>query len=148
MSKIDDIQNILEAFAALGRRFHMHKHRLPIFRDGTIGKAQMEVMMLLVRRSAPPTMREVAKELRITSGAVTQIIAPLLTKDFIQKQADANDKRITRLVLTRKARTLMIKMKSHYVRALTPAFASLSTGDVRSLARILSKLSLPYDTRK
>jgi hypothetical protein len=37
------IEVILEAMGGLMRRMHMHKHRMPLFGDKTIGRAQIEI---------------------------------------------------------------------------------------------------------
>ena len=143
--KQKDIQLVLERLGALARRFHMHKHRKPMFGDATIGRAQIEVLMMLKHAESSPTMRDVARLLRVTNGAVTQIIAPLLKKGFVTKTGDPKDKRVTRLALTDTASTLMHNAKKEYVRVITPAFATLTERDVHTLARILSKLSFSYD---
>jgi DNA-binding MarR family transcriptional regulator len=143
--KRKDIQVILECLGGLARRFHMHKHRKPMFGDATIGRAQIEVLMLLKHAETPPTMHEIASILRVTNGAVTQVIAPLLKKGLVTKTGDPKDKRVTRLTLSETASTLMHNAKQEYVRAITPAFATLTERDVHTLARILSKLSLSYD---
>lgn len=132
---------ILEAMGGLMRRMHMHKHRMPLFGDKTIGRAQIEILMMLMHCVESPTMRELATHLRVTGGAMTQIIAPLLKKELVEKIADKKDKRVTRIVLTPAAKELITKAKKNYVEAIAPAFDVLSADDVGTLARILSKLS-------
>lgn len=132
---------ILEAMGGLMRHMHMHKHRMPLFGYKTIGRAQIEILMMLMHCVESPTMRELAGHLRVTGGAMTQIIAPLLKKKLVEKIADVKDKRVTHIVLTPAAKELITKAKKDYVTAITPAFDVLSGNDVETLARILSKLS-------
>lgn len=119
-----------------------------MFGEETLGRAQIEILMILAHEQCFPTMHDLAKRLRVTNGAVTQMIAPLMRRELIEKRADGSDKRLVRLVLTKKTVAMMAKAKRAYVRAITPAFASLTERDVRTLARILSKLSLSYDTHR
>jgi DNA-binding MarR family transcriptional regulator len=135
------IEVILEAMGGLMRRMHMHKHRMPLFGDKTIGRAQIEILMMLAHCEQSPTMRDLATHLRVTGGAMTQIIAPLLKKELVEKIADRRDKRVTRIVLTPSAKELITKAKKEYVAAIAPAFEVLSAEDIEALARILSKLS-------
>lgn len=133
---------ILEAMGGLMRHMHMHKHRMPLFGDKTIGRAQIEILMMLMHCEESPTMRELAIYLNVTGGAMTQIIAPLLKKQLVEKVADEKDRRVTRIVLTSAAKELITKAKKEYVTAIAPAFDVLSGDDVEVLARILSKLAL------
>ena len=135
------IEAILEAMGGLMRRMHMHKHRMPLFGDKTIGRAQIEILMMLTHCVESPTMRELAAHLRVTGGAMTQIIAPLLKKGLVEKIADVKDRRVTHIVLTPSAKELITKAKKNYVEAIAPAFDVLSADDIETLARILSKLS-------
>lgn len=145
-SPSNHIGTILEAMGGLMRRMHMHKHRMPLFGDKTIGRAQIEILMMLMHCVESPTMRELAAHLRVTGGAMTQIIAPLLKKELVEKIADDKDKRVTRIVLTPSAKELITKAKKDYVAAIAPAFDVLSAEDIATLARILSKLSLATKT--
>lgn len=140
-SSPNHIEAILEAMGGLMRRMHMHKHRMPLFGDKTIGRAQIEILMMLMHCTESPTMRELAVHLRVTGGAMTQIIAPLLKKKFVEKIADEKDRRVTHIVLTPAAKEIITKAKKEYVAAITPAFNVLSAEDIETLARILSKLS-------
>lgn len=138
----DHIEAILEAMGDLMRRMHMYKHRMPLFGDKTIGRAQIEILMMLMHCTESPTMRELAAHLRVTGGAMTQIVAPLLKKTLVEKIADEKDKRVTRIVLTPAAKEMIAKAKKEYVCAIAPAFNVLSADDVAVLAKILRKLSL------
>lgn len=140
-SASENIESVVDAMSRLMRLMHMHKHRLPLFGDNALGRAQIEILVMLAHCSASPTMRELAVHLRVTGGAMTQIVAPLLKKGLVEKVADGTDKRVTRIVLTTDAKERIAAAKKAYVAAVTPAFAALSASDIAHLAQILQKLS-------
>ena len=87
-----------------------------------------------------PTMRDVAAYLRIAAPSATAIIEELADKGLLSRKPDSADRRLVRLFLSQKGKSLVAKHLKLRMQTLRSLVAPLSATDKRELARILLKL--------
>ncbi len=92
---------------------------------------------------ATPSMREVAVYLRIAPPSATVIIDGLVKEGMLERTADAKDRRVVRLSISKKGTSRLEKMMQLRAEAFSRVIAHLSTKDCEDLTRILSLIISP-----
>lgn len=93
-----------------------------------------------VQTEGNPSMRDVAKYLRITAPSATQIVEDLVSRGLLKRTPDPKDRRMVRLSLSPKGKTVIaknVRLKMNVLRGLAE---SLNAEEEREFARLLSKL--------
>lgn len=98
----------------------------PVFEKAKITPQQWTVLAALAGESAPVTLVALARRLVVTKQNMTGMIARLEQLGLAERQGDPNDLRSSRVILTRRGRTLVERVRPAYDRWL----ASLAGGDV------------------
>jgi|SRR5690625_3736832 len=78
--------------------------------EKTFPGSQSHIIMLL-QRSGPLKMSEIAEKLQMTAGAITIASDHLIENDYIERQRDKNDRRIIRLNITNKGASQLAELQ-------------------------------------
>ena len=102
----------------------------------------------------PPMMRELAEHLRLAVNSVTEIVDSLEQRGLAERRRDDNDRRITRICLTKKGAEASATIHSgflfiyrRYLSALTEAEQETLLAIYRKIATVDRPSKLPSNCR-
>ncbi len=114
--------------------------RLRLKREFSTTLPRFDVMAALDRRPEGLTMGQLSRQILMSNGNVTGLVARLIEEDLIYTQATEKDRRIQRVMLTRKGQALFRRMAAAHERWIDASFRELSdreiTAQLGSLARV------------
>ena len=87
-----------------------------------------------------PLMKEVADFLGITPPSATSLVNNLSADGFISREADKNDRRIVRIVITKKGHAYLDKSKKIVSAPMRESLMNLSDKEQREFEKILKKI--------
>jgi DNA-binding MarR family transcriptional regulator len=93
-----------------------------------------------IAASGGPTMQEVAAYLRVKAPSATSLIANLAARGLVVRRGIARDKRVTRIYLTPRGRTILTASAKRSVAAVRAVFSKLSGAEIHELVRVLRRL--------
>jgi DNA-binding MarR family transcriptional regulator len=96
-----------------------------------------EIMVLLREEGALP-VAEVGKRLVLAKAHMTQLVDKLVEKEIVVREADPDDRRVTRISITEKGRETINRINGRVSAALKKALSSLSENDLKKLTETLS----------
>jgi DNA-binding MarR family transcriptional regulator len=126
----------------------MYRATTTIGRDLSAGKAwgglsPSEYGVLYALTQAPTGIRisDLGKDVLLTQPGLTRLAARLVHKGFIQRLADPDDGRATRLVLTDEGRAIQRRVGSIHAREITVSMAkNLSAEELIHLRDLCAKI--------
>jgi len=102
--------------------------------------SQMETLRYVVKEKNP-TMKDVAKYLKITPPSVTAIIECLINKGILKKEVDRIDHRVIRLMVTPKSSKIINSIKNKKIEIIKKIISKLNQVDKKEFLRILTLLN-------
>lgn len=136
MSREENINEIVFSFInfrkGLVKGGHEHSLRLP--------HAQGEALFCVFHNNEV-TVSELARLLSVTPGAATQLADALVQSDYIERTIDENDRRVTKLKLSSKGKTVLNESKKGKLAKLNQILAPLDDEEIETLSRLLKKVS-------
>lgn len=100
---------------------------------------RLEVLRFLGKKEAP-TMQMIARHLHVEAPSATSLVATLDRSGLIERRAGTNDRRVTRIYLTKKGMTILRKYEKHSSTIMAHVFHGLSAHDVSTLEAILRRV--------
>jgi DNA-binding MarR family transcriptional regulator len=88
-----------------------------------------------------PSMRDIAEYLKITPPSVTAQVTALVEDGVLERIADTADRRIIRLRLSKKGKSILQENMHLRSKAFSKIIAHLSKKDTQELTRILSVIT-------
>lgn len=82
------------------------------------------------------SVAELGGYLKLSKSSTTQLVDRLVVADLVEKKTDTIDKRVTRLILTRKGEEEMVVMKKKCIMTMKDAFSEIPKQDILELIRI------------
>jgi len=132
-----------ECQSALAQLFRTH-HKLHRTLQSQVDKhgvtlAQFELMMRL--REAPGlTQQEVAERLNVTKGNVVGVIDRLAERGFVERRADADDRRLNCLFLTESGERVCQDSCFEHAHTCERILDALSDTEQQTLTALLSRI--------
>jgi DNA-binding MarR family transcriptional regulator len=119
-----------------------HAHVLAALRNELLPECTMARFDLLASldRKDGQTLASLSRLLLVTAGNLTGLVDRSARDGLVVKRSDARDRRVSRVYLTRKGRTLVHDMIPRHARAVQRTLAPLATHEQSELRRILGKL--------
>ncbi|MGN0834653.1 MAG: MarR family winged helix-turn-helix transcriptional regulator [Candidatus Spyradosoma sp.] len=132
------VVNRVRNVAAARDKFRVRAHTLP----------QVKVMQVLFERSEEGAkLKDVARELGLTPGAVSQTVDALVRTGFVSRTADAADRRAVRLVPTKKSLAFRDRMDGITREVLGPVVAEIPEKDLKTFFRVLTLMNERLEER-
>ena len=120
-------------------------------RDQVAGHGRMDALSLvqlkilsIVQEKGAPTMKEIASALFITLPSTTSAIDRLVRDGQLNRIADENDRRVVRLEITDRGRSVYNKHYKDVSQRMDQILMQLSTQEMNDFAGILSKIINSY----
>ncbi|WP_027017176.1 MarR family winged helix-turn-helix transcriptional regulator [Comamonas composti] len=107
------------------------------------GLSEGRFVLLFLLEAAPAGLApaELAAQAGVSRATVTGLLDGLESQALVERQADANDRRALRIVLTRKGRALAKKLVGRHSSWIGGLFAALTGPEQLQLGRLLAKVS-------
>lgn len=130
--QLDEIAEALpRRVSALTRLFLTHT---------TIAVSRTEAGVLWALAARPHRITELACRERVTQPAITLLVNRLEERGWVQREHHADDKRVVMVRLTATGRAVHEQLRAEYRALLHEDMATLSDGDVQTLARSIEIL--------
>lgn len=131
------IQTIFENMGALKRGMGSHMHS--VMQDCPISRSQLE-LLTTVRHMQPINFKQLAQQLYLTPGSISQLVDALETQGLVERRTDAHDRRIQTLQLTTKGHELLAAFDKRRRKILEDVMRELSTEELELWLRIQQKI--------
>lgn len=135
--RLDLVGRAVQSLVVWARNFDSHRS-FP-FGDLRLSRSQVEALFLIVHADQPMTPGLLAGRLGITPGAVTQLVAGLLSARVVEQRTDPADARRRVLVLAPQWQARVSRFEQDLVRDVAPRFDALSDDELRTLADLLAR---------
>ena len=140
MTRKQLIEQLLLRFRAV---FHSVSSNIRLPKDNhDLGGAEINILMRLGRKPKSISAKDLAAELGITGGAVTQFIDKLIEKGLVERAEDPNDRRSVRISLSAKARQSRDELKQQFFNHFQTVFEGLSNQDLEQFIALLDKVKV------
>ena len=107
-----------------------------------LGGAEISLLMRLDGKETGVSVKDLAAQMSITSGAITQVVDKLIEKKLVDRIEDPNDRRSILLMPSQHARELHNKLKAQFAERFNIVFSSLSNEDLQVFISLLSKVKI------
>lgn len=131
------IQDLFEEMSALRRLMHGSSEHL--MSEFQLTRTQVEVLFLLLHRSSL-SVGDIAAKTGVTTSAATQTLDIMVRRGLVQRQADADDRRVSHQILTDEGRALAREAKTRSTTVLTEIMAEMETDELEDLIKATRKL--------
>lgn len=91
-------------------------------------------------------LKEIAESLSVSSSAATQLVDGLEKAGFVVRSADPDDRRISVIILSPKAKKFFSVMKANILERMIPLFSALTDEELALFADLSEKISAGADT--
>jgi len=102
--------------------------------------AQLRLVFLISDQADGATVKDIAQDLGITSGAVTQQIDELVAAGYVTRTEDPTDRRLIRITVSPKTRGVLSSLKTKFFRHVEPMFNNLTNQEVKTLRDLITKV--------
>lgn len=113
----------------------MHKH----LTESKLTVSQFGVLEALLHLG-PLSQREIGKKLLKTGGNITLVVDNLEKQGLVIREADPNDRRVSRIRLTAKGKRLIKRIFPRHAQIAQQVFSVLSKDEIKQLGGLLKKL--------
>jgi DNA-binding MarR family transcriptional regulator len=107
--------------------------------DTGLSPSQLSALAV-VERHGPLTLGALAEHEQVAPPSVTRVVAKLETDGFLTRQADPDDRRVTRVAVTTKGRNLLVASRRRKTAWLTTRLESMDPDERARLADALDVL--------
>lgn len=136
-TRLDDVAAAIEVFVEWARV--LDSQRSFPFGGLKLTRGQLEALFLIAHADQPATPGSLARSLRVTPGAVTQVLAGLLDAGLVEQRRDPSDARRRVLELSTAARNQVDTAERAIAENLAPRFTRLNDAELVLLAQLLQK---------
>ena len=112
-------------------------HRL---REHDLSRTAYNALTFLAQAEGPLGPQELAQQLLVSPGAVTQLLDLLERQGRIRRQVSKSDRRMSAVTLTAAGRRVLTQAQPAVAQATDRALAGLNSNEQRQLMRLLQKL--------
>lgn len=104
-----------------------------------ISLSQME-LLVIVKHQQPISAKAIASSMRLTPGAVTQLVEQLVAKGLLERHEDERDRRITNISLSAGGTAKLRELQERRLRIMRKVVDSLDTEELAVMLRVQEKM--------
>jgi len=120
--------------------FH-HKLGAELPHKFDLSRPQARLFFTIADRKDGISVKELAEEFGITSGAVSQFVDALVTKHLVKREEDQNDRRVVRLKVVDEIKKHHDEFRNEYFKDIARRFEILDDKEILELITLLSKVN-------
>jgi len=142
------IKNRQEILCSLIERLHqalkeMHNGQNFPFGEFKLNPQQVMVLFFIAGKKEGVSVKELAKLVRVTPGAVTQFIDIFVEKKLVKRKINPDDRRVVNIKLTPTAEKKFSNFKKSYFLVASRVFEDFSFTDLEKFNELLGKIKSP-----
>jgi DNA-binding MarR family transcriptional regulator len=118
----------------------MHKEQCFSFGGSVLGKPQAMILFFIYENKGVASVKEIAKFLHVTSGAVTQFTNGLVEKKLVKREENVIDRRSVNIMLTVKAKKDFNTFKQQYIESASKSFAEFNDQELEQFTKLIEKI--------
>lgn len=118
----------------------MHTGQSFTFGDFRLNRQQVMILFFIAESPEGVAVKDLAKFLQVTSGAVTQFIDILVTHKLVKRQEGLSDRRLSRIKLSPFAQTQFKKFKTNYLISASGAFKDFEDEELQQFIKLVEKI--------
>ncbi len=145
MGKQDLVQQFITTMTKLRQLTHQGSKVSLEEKFATI--LQMQALRFLKEHSRA-NVGELADFLHMSSPAIAQLCDRIVENDWVRRENDKKDKRITHLIITIKGEKELIRIHEKYTQKFTKVLSLLSKEDLGTMTKIMVNLVQKIDEQK
>lgn len=127
----------------LTRAFHsMHSEQRFPFGDCLLSKQQVMILFFVYENKGEASVKEVAKFLHVTSGAITQFVDCLVDKKIVKREVNVVDRRSTNIKLTLSTEKKFDNFRKKYLKTASEAFDILNDRELEQFIALVEKIKI------
>lgn len=134
------IQQLFESMSGIFRG--LKGSRGELFKKYGLGRSQAFVFFCLSRDKGGMAVKDLAAKAHVSSGAITQLLNPLVKHGLLERFEDKNDRRIVRVKLSTKAHAEVKALRQTQFDEIVHIFDGLSDKEITQLVALLQKIKL------
>ena len=124
--------------------FHdMNKEQEFPFGNMILRRQQMMIMFFLSENKGIAPVKEIAKFLQVTPGAVTQFVDGLVKKKLVEREGSKTDGRSTNIKLSLTTKAKFDDFKKSYLTNVSRTFSGLSEKELEQFIKFIGKMKVP-----
>lgn len=116
------------------------RHLAPVFEKANVTPQQWAILAAVAAAEEPLTLAGLARTMLVSKQNMTGMVARLEELGLIERQADPNDLRSSRLVLTRRGRSVVEKLRPVYDAWQRDLGSDIAERDLAALTRAVDRL--------
>jgi len=117
----------------------MHGRMQAALQSSPISHAQLE-LLFTIHRLQPVSSKQLATQLYLTAGAVSQLVDGLESHGFVTREVDPRDRRIQCLRLSKKGVKLLGSIGDRQQKMMEAIMQSFSTAELKAWLKIQQKI--------
>lgn len=137
------IESVIEYFAKAAHSMHASSNFN--FGDFMLGKQQMMILFFVYEKKGAASVKEVAKFLGVTPGAVTQFIDALVEKKLVKREENSLDRRGVNIKLTTSTEKQFNGFRKKYLVSAGKVFSGLNDKELLQFIKLLGKIKKNSD---
>lgn len=137
------LKDLIEKFTQTTHSMHSG-HNFP-FGKYMLGRQQLMILFFVFEKKGLASVKDLAKVLKVTSGAVTQFIDALVEKKLVMREENPSDRRVVNIKLTALTEKQFNEFKKEYLITAGKVFKNLSDNEIKQFIKLLSKIKKNSD---
>lgn len=133
------VENFIEVFLRMQKC--IGANRDIFFRKYGLNRAQVELLYNL-HYSNELQVKELANNLNVTDGAITQLVKGLIDLGYLEKLQDKEDKRIVKITFTLSGRKKFDRFRQNHIRKIEGFLSKLDNEEIKVLNKLFSQIIL------
>ena len=138
------LQQISDSFPRLKRAMHTYLSEDSAKRS--LSPAQLAILRSILY-SQPISHKDLASQMQLTPGAISQFIDGLYEADCIVRTADETDRRVSYLSVSRNGKQLLQEHQKQQLKLLSQATTPLSDEDLQTYVRVHETIIDWFETK-
>lgn len=135
------LKNLIAKFTQAIR--DMHQGQSFPFGDFMLGKQQIMILFFIDEQKGATAVKELAKFLQVTPGAVTQFVDGLVEKKLVKREENLNDRRSIDIKLTETTKKQFNDFKKNYLANAGKSFSGFSDQELEQFIGLVKKIKAP-----
>jgi DNA-binding MarR family transcriptional regulator len=123
----------------------IHKGQSFPFGDFILSQHQATILFFLYTKENESSVKEIAKFLHVTSGAVTQFVDGLIDKKLVKREENLSDRRVINIKLTETTKNQFADFQKKYFANASKAFGDLNDAEIKQLIKLIDKVKISED---
>lgn len=131
----------------ISRQVRREMHQAGGHQHGLEKVSPYQLQALFTLQHHAGTMGGLAEEMNISLPSATALVDRLVKGGWVERQADPEDRRVTRLTVTAQGASICKRLQEKRYRAFKYLLDAMPENDIKSLQRILANLHQALEAR-